>query len=60
MYYFEIDWTSKTYGHSDDEIVVDEGKIPVHIPVDDREEAIVAALKIAQGVARAYMDTFLK
>lgn len=54
MYYFKIDWLSRTHG---EEIVIEQGEIPLHLVAESREEALAQATKIAQGMARAFNHT---
>ena len=56
MYYFEIEWFTKTHG--EDETIIEQGKnFPIHIQGEDREEALARVLKIAQNMAMAFRDT---
>ena len=57
MYYFVIDWISRTCGR---EVVVEEGQIPLHIVADTQEDALAQATKLAQGMARAFNDTKIR
>lgn len=54
MYYFEIEWITRAQG--EDETIVEQGNIPIHIPTKDREEALAQVLKIAQNMAMAFRD----
>lgn len=51
MYSFEIDWITVTFGEKES------GKFPLHIMADSREDGLLQALKIAQGMSRAFNDT---
>ena len=55
MYYFEIEWFTKTHG--EEETIVEQGNFPIHIPTEEKEEALAQALKIAQNMAMAFRDT---
>lgn len=54
MYSFEINWMTRTVG------TLESGNFPLHIIADSREEALLQALKIAQGMSRAFNDTCTK
>lgn len=54
IYNFEIDWMTRTVGEKES------GKFPLRIVAESREEALLQALKIAQGMSRAFNDTGTK
>ena len=55
MYYFEIEWITRAHG--EEETIVEQGNFPIHIPAEEREEALTQVLKIAQNMAMAFRDT---
>lgn len=54
MYDFEIDWMTRTAEEKES------GKFPLHIIANSREDGLLQALKIAQGMSRAFNDTDTK
>ena len=56
MYYFQIDWVTRTKGN-EDEIITEDGVITLHLAADTKEDALAQATKIAQGMSRAFNGT---
>jgi hypothetical protein len=56
MYYFQIDWITRTKGN-EDEIITENGVITLHLVADTKENALAQATKIAQGMSRAFNGT---
>ena len=56
MYYFQINWVTRTKGN-EDEIITEDGVITLHLVADTKEDALAQATKIAQGMSRAFNGT---